>query len=96
MKLKDKIIDELRTVIDPETAMDVVSMGLIKDLTVSPENNVSLKFRPSSPVCPLAFPLALEIQKKVKNIPEVKDLKITVTDYQKAAELNKLLQDELA
>jgi len=96
MKLKDKIIEELKTVIDPETAMDVVSMGLIKDLTVSPENNVSFKFRPSSPVCPLAFPLALEIQKKLRSIAEVKELKITVVDYQMALELNKLLQDESA
>ena len=95
MELKDKIIEELKTVIDPETAMDVISMGLIKDLTVSPENNVSLKFRPSSPVCPLAFPLALEIQKKLRSIREVKELKITVVDYQMALELNKLLQDEL-
>ena len=71
--------------------MDVVSMGLIRDLAVSAENTVSFEFRPSSFVCPLAFPLALEIQEKVRNIPEVKGVTITVKEYQKAEELNRLL-----
>ena len=91
MRLQDKIIAELKKVIDPETTMDVISMGLIKDLTVSPENNVSFIFRPSSTICPLAFPLALEIQEKVRKIPEVKDVTITVKEYQRAEELNRLL-----
>jgi len=94
VSLKDKIIEELQTVIDPETTIDIISMGLIKDLKITPENNVSFKFGPSSSVCPLAFPLALEIQKKVSQIPEVNNLRITVINHQKAEELNQLLQDE--
>ena len=91
MRLHDRIITELKKVIDPETTMDVISMGLIKDLAVTAENNVSFRFRPSSFVCPLAFPLALEIQEKVRNIPEVEEVTITVKEYQKAEELNRLL-----
>ena len=94
MSLKDKIIAELKKIIDPETTIDVVRMGIIKDLTVTPENNVSFKFRPSSSVCPLAFHLVLEIQEKIRKISDVKDLKITVIDYQKAEELNQLLKNE--
>lgn len=93
MNLKDRIIEELHKVTDPETRMDVVSIGLVKDITVTPENTVSLKLRPSSPACPLAFHLALEIQERVKKIQGVGELEITVIDYQRADELNKLLRD---
>jgi len=94
MRLEDRIIEELKTIIDPETTIDVLRMGIIKDLTVTPENNVSFKFRPSSSVCPLAFSLAFEIKEKLEKIPEVKDIEITVINYQKAEELNQLLKNE--
>jgi metal-sulfur cluster biosynthetic enzyme len=92
MNLKDKIVEELGRVTDPGTSADVVSIGLVKEISVTPENAVRLKLRPSSPVCPLAFHLALEIKERVKKMPEVQELEITVIDYQRADELNKLLQ----
>jgi metal-sulfur cluster biosynthetic enzyme len=93
MNLKDKIVAELGRVTDPGTGMDVVSIGLVKEVSVTPENGVRLKLRPSSPVCPLAFHLALEIKERVKKLPEVQELEIAVMDYQRADELNKLLRD---
>jgi len=92
MDLKNKVIEKLKTVIDPETRMDVVSMGLIKDLTVTNEGKVSFKFRPSSSVCPLVFPLTFKIQKVVKEIEEVKGLEMVVVDHQMSEELNGLLK----
>ena len=51
MDLKEKVMGALQGVKDPGTGMDVVNMGLIGDLKVLPEGDVSFKFRPSSPVC---------------------------------------------
>lgn len=90
--LKNKVIEKLREVVDPQTTLDAISMGLIKDLQVAPEGKVSFTFRPSSPICPLVFSLALDIRKVVKNLNEVKDLRITVIDHQMAEELNNLLK----
>ena len=92
MDLKDKVIERLKTVIDAETGMDVISMRLIKDLMIKNESKISFKFRPSSSVCPLVFPLAFKIQKAVKEIEEVKELKMVVTDHQMSEELNNLLR----
>lgn len=92
MGLRDNIIEKLREVKDPGTTLDVVSMGLIKDLTVMTEGNVSFTFRPSSPVCPLVFSLAFKVQKAVRGIEGVKELEMTVTDHQRAGELNSLLK----
>ena len=94
MGLKDKIIEKLKTVIDPETTMNVVDMGLIKDLAVTSEGNIGLNFRPSSSVCPLVFPLAFKIREAIKDVEGVKELEMVVTDHQMAEELNNLLKGD--
>lgn len=94
MKLREKIIQRLKEVIDPETLVDVVSMGLIKNLNVTEDGNVSLEFQPSSSVCPLALPLALDIENALKTLSEIKDLRVTVRDHQMADELNRYLKEE--
>jgi metal-sulfur cluster biosynthetic enzyme len=93
VSFKDKIMDELRGVTDPGTGMDVISIGLVKEVSATPKGAVRLKLRPSSPVCPVAFHLASEIKKRIKKIPEVRELEITVIDYQRADELNELLRE---
>lgn len=93
MNLKDEVLEALNRVTDPETSMDVVTVGLVKEVAVTPENKVRLKLRPSSPVCPLAFHLALQIKDSIERMPGVQELEITVIDYQRADELNALLRD---
>ncbi|MDY6855515.1 MAG: iron-sulfur cluster assembly protein [Thermodesulfobacteriota bacterium] len=94
MGLKDKIIEKLKTVIDSETTMNVIDMGLIKDLAVTSEGNVGLNFRPSSSICPLVFPLAFKIREAIKDVEGVKELEMVVTDHQMAKELNNLLKED--
>jgi len=89
---KEAILTRLSTVIDPETGADVVRMRLIEDLTVDEEGVVRYRFRPSSPLCPIAVPLALAIRKAVAEVDEVSRQEIEVIGYIKAAELNELLQ----
>ena len=70
--LEEEILDHLRTVIDPEVMVDVVSLGLIRDLTMDASGKARVTFRPSSPVCPLAFQIAIDIQSTLKEIEGVK------------------------
>jgi metal-sulfur cluster biosynthetic enzyme len=95
MELKEKIIQKLKEVIDPGTLSDVVGMGLIRNLNVTEDGKVSLEFQPSSPVCPLVLPLALNIQKALKTLSEIKNLKLTVTEHQMAEEVNSYLKEEM-
>lgn len=94
MELREKIIQRLKEVIDPETLVDVVSMGLIKNLNVKEDGNVSLEFQPSSSVCPLALPLALDIQKALKSLSEIKKLSVIIRGHQMADELNTYLKED--
>ncbi|NMC55360.1 MAG: DUF59 domain-containing protein [Chloroflexi bacterium] len=86
------VVEKLREVIDPETGVDVVRMRLIEDLTCSEAGDVSYTFRPSSPLCPIAVPLAMEIIQAVSDVPGVKRQHMQVVDYVQADQLNALLK----
>ena len=90
-KLEKKIIEVLKKVNDPETNINVYDMDLIRDLNVE-DGKVTLKFSPSSNVCPLAIQLAFNIKRAVESVEEVKELDLTVKNYVAAEKLNELLK----
>jgi metal-sulfur cluster biosynthetic enzyme len=96
MELERAIVERMRQVIDPETGVDVVRMRLIEELQVDGETGrVSYRFRPSSPLCPLAVHLTLGIRDAVAGVPGVTEQEIEVVGYVGADELNALLNEEM-
>jgi len=94
IELKHSIIEELSQVIDPETGVDVMRMRLIEDLHVDSETGrVCYRFRPSSPLCPLAVTLVLNIREAVAGVPGVTVQEIEVVGYVGAEELNAMLKE---
>jgi metal-sulfur cluster biosynthetic enzyme len=89
------ILESLAQVIDPETGVDVVRMRLIEDLTVSQDGHVTYKFRPSSPFCPLAVPLSVEIQKAVSTVDGVTGQDLQVVGFTLSDELTAWLSQAL-
>ena len=89
--LKDAILAQLETVIDPETGADVIRMRLVKNLSVDPGGKVSYTFQPSSPLCPIAVYLVGQIKQAVAAVPGVTAQKIEVTGYVAAEELSILI-----
>lgn len=95
MELEQAIVDRLSQVIDPETGVDVVRMRLIEGLHVDSETGlVSYRFRPSSPLCPLAVHLALGIREAIASVTGVSKQEIEVVGYVGADELNDLLEED--
>lgn len=92
-QLRAAIVSRLAQVIDPETGVDVVRMRLIENLAVDAQGRVAYVFRPSSPLCPLAVPLAMEIRKAVREVPGVTRQVMRVEGYVGSAELNALLEE---
>lgn len=90
-QLKQEIIHKLTEVIDPETGADVIRMRLVDDLMVTEDGQVSFTFRPSSPLCPIAVYLAMQVKQAVAAIPGVLKQKIEVRDYVQAEELTELI-----
>jgi metal-sulfur cluster biosynthetic enzyme len=95
VELQERVIDRLRSVIDPETGADVVRMRLVEDLEADDEGLVRYTFRPSSPLCPLAVTLALQIKQVVARVPGVTNQEISVEGYIGAEGLSELLREGL-
>jgi metal-sulfur cluster biosynthetic enzyme len=95
-KIREAILERLSEVIDPETGVDVIRMRLIEDLLVDKSGHVQYKFRPSSPLCPLAVPLSLVIQNAVDSVPGVSSQAIEIIGYIQAEELTAMLREMLA
>jgi metal-sulfur cluster biosynthetic enzyme len=90
--VREKILAKLVGVIDPETGVDVLRMRLVEDLTVDEETGaVTYRFRPSSPLCPLAVSLATDIKHAIAEVPGVTSQRIEVADYVRAEELTELI-----
>ncbi|GAB3508042.1 MULTISPECIES: DUF59 domain-containing protein [Emticicia] len=78
-ELKDKVVEALKTVYDPEIPVDVYELGLIYDIKIFPVNNVYLLMTLTSPSCPSAESIPVEIEQKVKEIEGVSDVSVELT-----------------
>ena len=94
-ELRMAILERLSTVIDPETGTDVVRMKLIENLIVDASGQVSYTIRPSSPLCPVAVFLAVQVKMVVASVLGVTAQKITVTNYIEADKLTELINQEV-
>lgn len=78
-ELKDKVVEALKTIYDPEIPVDVYELGLIYDIKIFPVNNVYLLMTLTSPSCPSAESIPVEIEQKVKEIEGVSDVSVELT-----------------
>lgn len=74
--LKDKIVEVLRNIYDPEIPVNIYDLGLIYDVQVDPQNAVTLQFTLTSPNCPAAQSLPSEMETKIRSIAQVSDVKL--------------------
>ncbi len=77
-QLRERIVDELHTVFDPEIPVDIYELGLIYKIEIFPINNVLIEMTLTSPMCPVAETLPQEVKDKVANLPQVNDVQIEV------------------
>ena len=75
-ELKDRIINELKKIYDPEIPVNIYELGLIYDIVVDENNIVKIKMTLTTPNCPVAESLPKEVKDSVKEIKEVKDVSL--------------------
>ena len=92
-QIESKLWEKLKEVMDPGANLNVVDMGLIRELSISDDGEVNVVLRPSSPVCPLAFVLAVNIKKALEDIAETKYVHLKIVDFNRADELNEMMED---
>lgn len=78
-KLEDRIVDVLRTVYDPEIPVDIYELGLIYEVKVDENANAHVLMTLTSPSCPVAESLPLEVEDKVRSLEGVEKGKVELT-----------------
>ena len=78
-ELGEKIVRTLKTIYDPEIPVDIYELGLIYDVFVNEDNHVKVIMTLTTPNCPVAETLPVEVEDKVKSIEGVVDAKVELT-----------------
>ena len=78
-ELGEKIVKVLKTIYDPEIPVDIYELGLIYDVLVNEEYEVKILMTLTSPNCPVAETLPVEVEEKVKSIDVLKDVEVEIT-----------------
>ena len=77
--LGEKIVRVLKTIYDPEIPVDIYELGLIYDVFVNEDYDVKILMTLTSPNCPVAETLPVEVEEKVKSLDELNDVEVEIT-----------------
>jgi FeS assembly SUF system protein len=77
--LKEKVIEKLQTIFDPEIPVSIYELGLIYEINVLPINNVQIVMTLTAPGCPAAQSIPVEVDQKLREIEGVNDVHVSVT-----------------
>ena len=77
--LGEKIVKVLKTIFDPEIPVDIYELGLIYDVFVNEDQDVKILMTLTTPNCPVAETIPVEVEEKVKSINEVNDAEVEIT-----------------
>ena len=71
MELKEKVIEEIKKIYDPEIPVNIYELGLIYDIKIDEKNNVKVNMTLTTPNCPVAESLPKEVKDSIMQLEEV-------------------------
>jgi ATP-binding protein involved in chromosome partitioning len=74
----EMVIEKLKTVMDPELHKDLVSLGMVKDVTIQ-SGKVTVIVELTTPACPLKHKIQEDVMQAVRTIDEVSDVEVKMT-----------------
>jgi len=75
-ELKDRVIDVLKSIYDPEIPVDIYELGLIYDIDVSEDGDAVVTMTLTTPHCPVAESMPGEVEMRVLSVPGVRDAEV--------------------
>ena len=76
--IEGQVVEALRACYDPEIPVNIYELGLVYEVKVSPEAQVAITMTLTSPACPVAQSLPKEIEARIKTIPGVRGVGVSV------------------
>ena len=77
-EIKQKVIEEIKKIFDPEIPVNIYELGLIYNIEVDEKNIVDVKMTLTSPNCPVAESLPNDVKDNIKKIKDVSDVNVNV------------------
>ena len=77
--LGEKIVRVLKTIYDPEIPVDIYELGLIYDVFVNENRDIKVLMTLTTPNCPVAETLPLEVEEKIKSLNDVRGVEVEIT-----------------
>ena len=74
MELKEKIIEEIKKIYDPEIPVNIYDLGLIYDIKVEDKNTAKIKMTLTSPNCPVAESLPKEVKDGIMQVEGIENV----------------------
>lgn len=87
--LKDRIIQRLKTIHDPEIPLNIYELGLIYEIDIDENCDVLIVMTLTAPNCPVAESLPLEVEETVKQTEGVNNVQVQIT-FEPAWSMDKL------
>ena len=75
-ELKDRIVEALKSIYDPEIPVDIYELGLIYDVEISEDGDALVTMTLTTPHCPVAETLPNEVELRVLSVPGVRDAEV--------------------
>ena len=79
MSLKDQVVAALKKVYDPEMPVNIYELGLIYGLEVDENGQATIRMTLTAPNCPVAGTLPGEVERAVRAVPGVTDVRLELT-----------------
>lgn len=80
LKREDEIREALRDVLDPEVGIDIVDLGLIKEIVISEDGNVGVNMVLTSKVCPVVSHLTEQVRRRIEGLQGIRAVEVRVLD----------------
>ena len=79
IELEQQIIEQLKEVYDPEIPVNIYELGMIYEIRINENMKVHILMTLTSPNCPVADALPIEVKEKVKAIEGISDAEVEIT-----------------
>lgn len=77
--LGESIVEVIKTIFDPEIPVDIYELGLIYDVFVNEDMDVKVLMTLTSPNCPVAETLPMEVEEKIRSLEAVRNAEVEIT-----------------
>ena len=74
--LRDRVVEVLKTVYDPEIPVDIYELGLIYEVDIRKDQDVYIQMTLTTPMCPVAETLPPEVENKVRSVDGIENVEL--------------------